>query len=310
VLARRQTALLALLLAAGCAGQERVDVGLEGADVRIRSVERHLLLDRLAAVPQDDADRGLLIERMFRKVGCGENLERRPVVGAKLPNLVCTLHGRTPARIVVGASYDRPRGGRGIVDDWSGAAMLPSLFTAMLAERRHHTFEFVAFYDAVGWREPTARKTWNLGSEFYVDQLDAGERARMRAMVGLVALGLGPLSAWAAHADPALWLDFAAATRAVGLPLRDVSFKETRPGYEFGIPSDAEPFRTWGLPSITLHSYDQDTLVVLRDPTHDKSLSRIDPDRYAESFRLISVYLAYLDQSLAARAAAPAPATP
>ena len=300
----RRSAWLALLLAAGCARPESFDVG-PASEVRIRGVERSLLLDRLAAAPRDDAERGLLMERMFRKVGCGEGLVRQPVVGAKLPNLVCTLRGRTPERIVVGANYDRPRGGRGLVDDWSGAAMLPSLFTAMLAERRQHTFEFVAFFDGAGLREPTAKETWNLGSEFYVRQLDAEGRRRLRAMVGLLALGQGPLSAWAAHADPDLLLDFASVTRALGLPLRDVSFTG-------GVPSDAEPFRIWGLPSITLHSHDQGSLLLLRDPTRDRSLARIDPDRYAESFRLVAVYLAYLDQSLAARAAAAraAPPTP
>jgi Zn-dependent M28 family amino/carboxypeptidase len=235
-------------------------------------------------------------------VGCGEGLVRQAVVGAKLPNLICTLRGRTPARIVVGANYDRPGGGRGIVDDWTGAAMLPSLFTAMLAERREHTFEFVAFFDAAGWREPTAKETWNLGSEYYVRSLDRPGRARIRAMVGLLALGLGPTSAWAAHADPNLWLDLGAVTRALGLPLRDVSFAG-------GVPSDAEPFRTWGLPSITLHSHDQDSLALLRDATRDKSLARVDADRYVESFRLVAVYLAYLDQSLAARTAPAAAGT-
>jgi len=292
-----------LLLAAACARPETVELGDAHAQVRIRSVERSLLLDRLAAVPREDEERWLLMERMFKKVGCGEELERQPIAGAPLPNLICTLRGRTPARIVVGANYDRPRGGRGIVDDWSGAAMLPSLFTAMLAERRQHTFEFVAFFDAAGWREPTAKETWNRGSEHYVRSLDAAARERLRAMVALLAIGLGPLSAWVAHADPELWLDFAAAARSLGHPLRDVSF-------EGGVPSDAEPFRTWGLPSITLHSHDQDSLLLLRDATRDRRLSRIDADRYVESFRLISVYLAYLDQALAARAAAPKAAEP
>ena len=300
---RHALALAALLCAAACTRPEVIDLADARAQVRIRSVERSVLLDRLAAAPRDDAERGLLIEHFFRKAGCREELERRPIASAKLPNLVCTLRGRSPARIVVGANYDRPKGGRGIVDDWSGAALLPSLFAALLGERRHHTFEFVAFYDSVGWREPMARKTWNRGAEHWVRELDDGERTRLRGMVGLLAIGLGPLAAWADHADPELWHDFATVARALGHPLIDV-------GFEGGMPSDAEPFRMWGLPSITLHSHDDESVAILRDATRDRSLARIDPDHYAASFRLIAAYLAYLDQTLAMRATAPAAAPP
>jgi Zn-dependent M28 family amino/carboxypeptidase len=47
--------------------------------------------------------------------------------------------------VIVGGHFDFAEHGSGIVDDWSGASLLPSLYEALKAEPRRHTFLFVAF---------------------------------------------------------------------------------------------------------------------------------------------------------------------
>jgi hypothetical protein len=58
---QRRSARIALLLVAACARPESIEIDGHQAEVRIRSVERRLIVDRLASVPQDDADRALRI---------------------------------------------------------------------------------------------------------------------------------------------------------------------------------------------------------------------------------------------------------
>ena len=76
--------------------------------------------------------------------------------------MICVLPGNTDRIILVGAHTDKVNVGDGVVDNWSGASLLPSLLYSVSGEARQHTFVFVGF---------TAEETGMLGSAFYAEKL-------------------------------------------------------------------------------------------------------------------------------------------
>ena len=291
---RRAAVALGMLLGMLACHQRLPPLDDHQARVRFRPIERDQLADVLRSAPRRDEDRLNQLAAQFRGVGC-EELAFRPVLRAPHPNLVCILPGESSQRIVVGANYDRPSGSRGFVENWSGSVMLPALYWAISSERRHHTFEFVGFSNATRRRVLAATETWNLGSRHFLRSQTREEVAKIRAMVNLIALGLGETSAWGDQGDPELFVDLGSVAAAMSLPLRVRNF---RPFFY----ADALQFQMNGVPSITIHSYDQVSYYLVSDPTRDNSPDRIDPDAYLASYRLVAAYLAYLDQSLVARA--------
>src|SRR5437660_352829 len=97
---------------------------------------------RLQAGLVSSPERQTTVEKLFQGVGCQSEGQQ---VDKKNSNVICSLPGETDATIVVGAHFDFVDLGKGIIDDWSGTALLPSLYATLKGEPRHHTFKFVAF---------------------------------------------------------------------------------------------------------------------------------------------------------------------
>jgi hypothetical protein len=116
--------------------------------VKYSSVLKEAVLrDRLKLAHPKNSERYLCLKALFDEDGCrGDVLREQPVRGSKEPNLICgiTGTGERPRKIIVGAHFDCS-GGYGIIDNWSGAVFLPSLFEFLRASPRRHTFEFVGF---------------------------------------------------------------------------------------------------------------------------------------------------------------------
>jgi Zn-dependent M28 family amino/carboxypeptidase len=281
-------ALLAALAALGCA--ERA-IPLPGSrSVEIRFDAREALLAQLSPVPQPDAERKDRLVELFRLAGCEALEERRS--GTELPNVLCTLPGSTDRSIVVGAHYDRRRFGESAADNWSGVVLLPNLYRALRVAPREHSFSFVGFAEAERRRNGTGREL-PPASRNYLRSLAPQELQRIVAMVNLKGLGLGDTAIWAERADPNLALDLRSVANSLGLPLREIDFRNH-------IQADMHSFRRYGIPTILIHSFDLESGVVLSQPQRDH-LEGIQADRYFDSYRLVSVYLAYLDLTLAAR---------
>ncbi len=81
------------------------------------------------------------------------------------------LPGRSDRVIIVGAHFDRVADGDGVVDNWSGASLLPSLYEAVKLEPRRHTYIFVGFTDG---------EEGEVGSHFYNAANDYGTARRDR----------------------------------------------------------------------------------------------------------------------------------
>jgi Peptidase family M28 len=97
------------------------------ATVHYSPASRQVIEERLRKYAGDNKQREATLKQMFADVGCNDqHLSEQSVKGSKLPNIVCLLPGTSDKVILVGAHYDRVSDGDGVVDNWSGASLLPS----------------------------------------------------------------------------------------------------------------------------------------------------------------------------------------
>ena len=236
---------------------------------------------RLRRAVSGNARRKEELQKLFEEAGCSAGcLELQKVKASRHPNLVSTLAGTDAGTIVVGAHYDAVEAGDGVVDNWSGASLLPTLYENMKEKPRRHTFVFIGFTD---------EEKGLVGSESYVRELDKEKLGRIRAMVNLDSLGLSPTKGWLSHADKNLAQMLAALASALKLPLDWVNVDGVG-------SSDSESFARKKVPAITIHSVTQETLSVLHSP-RDR-VTAIALDAYYDTYRLLAAYLVYLDLKL------------
>ena len=108
-------------------------------------------------------------------------------------------------------------------------------------------------------------------------------------MVNIDTLGLGPTEVWASRSDPSLLRLLVVLAHALNLPLTGVNVDG------FG-QSDEESFIKHKIPAIIIHSLTQATIPVLHSPK-DK-YEAIHQQDYYDSYRLLSAFLALLDEKL------------
>lgn len=274
---KKSVALLrvGIMLVIGCLGAEAAS---------FTQLREEVIEGRLEKAEQKNGDREAQLKALFSEAGCGSLTEQR--VPRWLPNVVCELPGETDSIIIVGAHYDKVEAGKGVVDNWSGASLLPSLFESLSKQRRHHTFIFLGF---------TAEEDGLVGSKYYVSHMSPEERAKTEAMVNMDSLGLTPTKVWVSHSDTTLLNDLERVARQFKLPLEGVNVEEVG-------TADSESFAKKKIPRITIHSVTQDTLPVLHS-TRD-NMDAIQKKDYYDSYRLIAAYLVYLDENLGAKAPA------
>lgn len=235
----------------------------------------------------NNSQRETEIKKLFIESGCkGSHLYEQAV--RKLPpNVICVLAGQTDDVILVAAHTDKVDRGDGVVDNWSSASLLPSLYQSLNAKPRRHTYVLIGF---------TGEEKGLLGSNYYVHQLTAGERKKIVAMVNMDTLGLGPTKVWASHADKVLLNALSQTAAGMKLPLGAMNVDGLG-------TADSESFAEFKIPRITIHSVTQQTWPILHSD-RDR-LAAIRMDDYYNSYLLIAGYLAYLDTYLP-QATAPA----
>ena len=290
---------IALAVLGACAPRMATDVP-DPLSIRVgRSDQGPLFEQALDPVPQTTAERGERLIELFRLAGCPDDeITRSSVMTSRDKNLFCRLPGETENTIVVAAHTHHTGYGIGLSDDWSGLAMLPLLYHALRDSPRQHSFVFAGF---------GAVTQDSLGAESYLRRMQPFRRSQIAAMVNLKGLGLGSTAVWSSLADPDLRLDLVSVSKSLGLELRHVDLsKQTyrrTPEEMYGWPihADASRFRRYRIPSIVIHSYDLESASLLANPQREHDRRLFDPRAYSDSLRLISVYLAYLDQTLVIR---------
>jgi Peptidase family M28 len=252
--------------------------------LRFGVVNPQIVEQRLKSYSDTDVDREATIKALFQSAGCSEGrLIEQAVKGSKLPNVICILPGRTDSVIVVGANFDHAEVGDGVIDNWSGASMLPSLYQALNIEPRRHTFVFVAF---------AGQKQGSVGSRSYVDSLTPEQEQKIDAMVDIDLLGLGPTEVWVNRSDQKLVRALNGMAVALKVPL-------TGANIDWIAEFDEGAFVEHKVPTITVHSLIKAMPLPLLH-LHKDNYSAVRFDDYYKSYRLLSAYLVLLD-GLAAR---------
>ena len=198
----------------------------------------------------------------------------------KSGNVICTLPGQTSSTIIIGGHFDFADEGTGIVDDWSGASLLPSLYQALKSRPRRHTFVFVAF---------TAEERGLVGSSRYVRNMTPEQKALTRAFVNLECLGLTTVKVWTSRSTPALVARLSEVARMLGIPLQGVNVDRVG-------DDDTHPFLSAHIPIISIHSVTQETWPILHSARDN--LAAVHLDELYESYRVVSAYLAQIDELL------------
>ena len=249
--------------------------------VEVKTLAQDEIEKRLQGGDGRDADREKSLRQMFEAAGCaGDRLTEQPVKHQKLPNVICTLAGADDSEIVVGAHFDHVEEGKGIVDNWSGASLLPSFLEGLSAIPRKHTIVFIGFSsEEVGLK----------GSDFYVKQLSREHLAKIHAMINIDSIGLGPTKIWMTHSDHRLAQLFFGIANSMHSPVSVMNADSL--GDE-----DGTSFRLYHVPTLMIHSITPENFPVLHS-SRDK-LSAMHMNEYYESYRLTLDYLAYLDSTL------------
>jgi hypothetical protein len=252
------------------------------AQIHLRLQTREVVEAHLKSFSTKNSEREALIRKWLADSGCKDaNLSEQALDRTSPPNVICVLPGETQEIIVVGAHTDKVESfGDGVVDNWTGAVLLPSLLYSLSAQPRHHTLIFVGF---------SGEEKGLVGSRYYVDHLTDDQRTHIEGMVNFDSLGLGPTEVWASHADKALLDALASVAAASKLPLTTMNVDNLG-------TADSESFARYQIPRITLHSVTQQTWSILHSP-FDK-MAAIKMNDYYDSYKLSAEYLAYLDDVL------------
>lgn len=238
---------------------------------------------RLERFQGKDIQREASLKQIFEQAGCSEpNLAEQKIRHREDPNLICTLPGASDRTIIVGAHYDHIARGEGVIDNWTGASLLPSLYQGLKRLPRKHTFVFVAFAD---------EESGLIGSSFYADHLSKEQRSKVDAMVNMDSLGLGPTEVWASRADKTLVSAIVFVAQQEKVPVTGMNVD--------GVGNtDSESFAKYKIPRITLHTITTKSWSILHSA--DDNMKALKWNDYLDSYRLIADYLAALDPYLPA----------
>src|ERR1700733_10288996 len=250
--------------------------------IHFRLQTREVVEEHLKSFATRNGEREGLIRKWLAESGCQDaNLSEQALDRKLPPNVICVLPGETKEVIVVGAHTDKVESfGDGVVDNWTGAVLLPALFYSLSGQPRHHTLIFIGF---------SGEEKGLVGSRYYVNHLSGEQRDRIKGMVNFDSLGMGPTEVWASHADKVLYDALSVLAFAAKLPVTAVSVPN-------GASADSESFSPYHIPRITLHSVTPQNLSILHS-TFDK-MAAIKMNDYYDSYNLIAQYLAYLDDAL------------
>jgi hypothetical protein len=254
--------------------------------VRAQKIEAKVLgreiIEQRLQVSGKNPERRARLFQMFLDAGCPEpQLKNEPVDGTRLPNVVGTLPGDTESLIIVGAHYDADFSfGRGVIDNWSGASLLPSLFESIRAYPRKHTFVFMGF---------AGEEQGLIGSRDFVHKLSKTRRATIDGMVNMDCIGMTSTKVEPGTTGTQLTGILIGVAKLMKVPMSIVDV--SRVGM-----SDSNAFAEAKIPAVTIHSITQDNLSVLHDLRDRDNLIRIQD--YYETYRLVAFYLAALDALL------------
>jgi hypothetical protein len=101
--------------------------------IEVDLVPETMVKNRLTRGEVRHKERQAAIQDLFSEAGCSVEEQR---IDRSSANVICTLPGQTSSTIVVGGHFDFVDRGKGMVDDWSGTSLLPSLYQSLKSRPR------------------------------------------------------------------------------------------------------------------------------------------------------------------------------
>ncbi len=252
----------------------------QGVKIEFDPVSPDVIKARLGSGPASNDARAAALHKMFDEAGCtGAMLADQAVKSGRQPNVVCTSEGQTSSTIVIGAHLDFAEGSDGVIENWSGASLLPSLFASLRSTPRKHKFVFVGFAD---------REKGRRGSTFYVKNLGADGKGAIKAMIDVEALGLASTRIDLAQGDKSL-------SGKMGSIAKSLKLSVMGADNSLISDSDGRAFADAKIPVLSVHSLAPEKKLSY---SGKDTLSAINMTEYYASYRLIAAYLVYLDQTL------------
>jgi putative aminopeptidase FrvX len=168
-------------------------ITLCGGPIRYDPVSQQVIEEPLTKICGQRQAARRHLRQTFSQAGCDDqHLSQQPVKGSELSNLIFVLPGSTNRDVIVEAHFDHVPAGDGVVDNWAGAALLPSIYEALKSEPRRHTYIFIGFTD---------EERGEVGSHYYARTMTAEQVAATDATVNMGTLGLAPTEIWSSHSD-------------------------------------------------------------------------------------------------------------
>lgn len=190
-------------------------------------------------------------------------------------NLVVTVRGTGSGYVVVGAHYDKVAHGCGAIDNWTGIVLLAHLYGTVRQTAPSKTYLFVAF-----GREESGL----VGSKAMVNAMSKQERKLYCAMINLDSFGLARPQVLRNVSSADLTEFVSKVAKELSVPFASASAYAD---------ADSTPFRTNGIPAVTLHALSNDWAQILHS-TSD-TLDRINLGSVYQSYYLALNVLARLD---------------
>jgi VWFA-related protein len=263
-------------------------------------VHRPLIEEHLKLANDGEAERVRTLRNLFQKAGCPQVLEQE-VPKEEFPNLICLLPGQEEGTIIVGASLDYAPDEAKNPARWSALALLPMLAESLTSVPHRFTLMFIAF---------TGHEHGMRGAAWYLSQLTEAQRKPIHAMVDLDNLGKTPAVYALAQSDNTLanWLQVAAVSLQLPNPPRVDASTANLPLHNGALAvkdedlwANAKPFEREHIPAIAVQSATPTMLPALRQQGSlpDRVTGTgFDMDAYEDTYRLMCVYVLYLDRNL------------
>ncbi len=234
------------------------------------------LVAMLRDAPAENPKRAEKLAELFRSAGL-KDIALQPIPGCQgRANVVARLPAGTDRTFIIGAHLDHSSAGAGIIDDWTGVAVMVGLARSLAKSPRRHAWVFAGF---------DMEEAGRVGSRHFVAAMPAEERRRVRAMVNLECLGVSGMKVWMTGSADALESLARQAAARGSFPL---TFRELH-----GVTADSDSFMAAGIPAITLDSLDAADFRLIDSPLD--RFEAVRPERLYEQFKFILKYVQALD---------------
>ncbi len=230
-------------------------------------------------VPCKNEDRTEAVKKLFGQMGAKpDEITVEKFNKDKVSNVVVKKKGKTDETIIIGAHYDKVDAGCGVVDNWTGIAIIAHLYKTFSQMETQKSYIFVAF---------DQEEKGLLGSEGMAKAIPKENRAQYCLMVNFDSFGTGaPMALGNASSSKMLAL-----AKKLG---EENKFKFIDITVE-GANADSSSFKSRDIPAITMSGLDNSWMNYMH--SKNDQLEKINMKSVYYSYRFGLVYLAKLDST-------------